>query len=120
MLNKETQAKMNMYLMFFLVLAITFYVYYFATRFTNKVIRIDNDNLMKASTSGNRSKNLVSDTDGTLYRVTDAWGVLHFRSAEVLNTLRTGEKFIVSGYGTRVPALGLYPVIVSATPYGDY
>ena len=119
MLNKETQNKLNFYLLFFAVFMVLFYSYYTFTRFHGKIIRIDNDNLLKASGSGNRSKNLISDTEGTLYRVTDVWPVLHFKSAEVLNTLKSGEKFVVSGYGTRVPALGLYPVIMSAISYAN-
>lgn len=114
-MKQKEISKMNVYIILTVVFVVGFYGYYFFTRFSNKVIEIDQQ-MLKASTSGNKNMNLVSAKDGTLYKVTDAWLLLHFKSAEVLNVLtnKTSEIFYVSGFGMRVPALGLYPVITSA------
>ena len=115
-MNKATKAQIKLYTVFVAVFVVMFYGYYAFTRFENKEITID-DQLLKASMSGDRSSNLVSDTDGVVYKVSNAPLVLHFRSAEVLNTLnKSGRTFLVSGYGARVPVLGLYPMITVATP----
>ena len=113
-MNKETKIQVKLYALFVAVFVVMFYGYYAYTRFQNREITID-DQLLKTSLSGERSSNLVSDTDGTIYKVSNAPLVLHFRSAEVLNTLnnKSGRTFLVSGYGTRVPVLGLYPMITS-------
>lgn len=120
-MNKSIENEMNVYLVFFVVFVVVFYGYYLYTRFSNRMIEID-QSMLKASTSGQRSSNLISAKDGTLYKVMDAWMLLHFKSAEVLNVLtnKSAETFWVSGYGTRVPALGLYPVITSAIPQNTY
>ena len=116
-MKKETNTQFKMYALFVAVFVVLFYGYYTYTRFQNKAIIID-DQLLKTSLSGERSSNLISDTDGTIYKVSNAPLVLHFRSAEVLNTLnnKSGNTFFVSGYGIRVPVLGLYPIITSAVP----
>ena len=102
---------LKLYGLFVTVLVTMFYVYYAMTRFENKKITIDNDK------SGDRSQNLISDTDGTMYKVANAPLVFHFKSSEVLNTLKSGNTFVVSGYGSRVPVFGLYPVITSAKKF---
>lgn len=114
-MSKDTLTEMNLYIMLAVVFVVVFYGYYLSTRFSNKVIEIDQQ-MLKASVSGNKNANLVSAKDGTIYKVTDSWLLLHFKSAEVLNTLtnKTSEIFYVSGFGSRVPALGLFPVITSA------
>lgn len=116
-MNKQTNTNIKLYALFVAVFVVMFYGYYTYTRFQNKAIIID-DQLLKTSLSGERSSNLISDTDGTIYKVSNAPLVLHFRSAEVLNTLnnKSGRTFLVSGYGIRVPVLGLYPMITSAVP----
>ena len=109
-MNKETKIQVKLYVVFVVVFVAMFYGYYVFTRFQNKEIVIE-------SMSGDRSSNLVSDTNGVVYKVSNAPLVMHFESAEVLNTLnKSGRTFLVSGYGTRVPVLGLYPVITFATP----
>lgn len=108
---------LKLYGLFAAVVVTMFYVYYAMTRFENKKITIDNDNIVKTSLSGDRSQNLISDTDGTMYKVANAPLVFHFKSSEVLNTLKSGNTFVVSGYGSRVPVFGLYPVITSAKKF---
>lgn len=103
----------KIYFMIIIFVLITSFVYYVFTRFSDKVIVIDDNKIFKSS--GKRTSNLVSDTEGNLYKVTNSWIILHFNSAEVLNTLKPGQKFKVSGYGVRFPVLGMYPIITSAT-----
>ena len=114
-MSKEDKATLKMYISVFAVIVVVFYTYYFATRFTNRQITINKDDMLK-SNGGNAAKNLVSDSNGVIYSVASSPLILHFSSSEVLNTLEVGDSFVISGYGTRVPALGLYPQIVTIKP----
>lgn len=37
--------------------------------------------------------------------------VFNFKASELLNQIEEGETYFVSGYGKRIPMLGLYPKI---------
>ena len=115
MFSKEDKAQMKFYVTVLAVFMAVFYTYYFFTRFTDRKITINKDDMLK-SNGQSASKNLVSDSNGVIYSVSSSPLILHFTSSEVLNTLEAGNTFIISGYGKRVPFLGLYPQIVSIKP----
>ena len=115
MFSKEDKAQMKFYVTVLAVFMAVFYTYYFFTRFTHRKITINKDDMLK-SNGQSASKNLVSDSNGVIYSVSSSPLILHFTSSEVLNTLEAGNTFIISGYGKRVPFLGLYPQIVSIKP----
>jgi pyruvate dehydrogenase complex dehydrogenase (E1) component len=93
-----------------------FYVYYMSTKFSNHVITIKKDDMTKASMNGRISRNLIGDTTGNIYSVSSNPLLLFFKSAEILNMLEEGKTFTVSGYGKRIPMLGVYPQITHASP----
>lgn len=103
----------KIYITLFVLTISVFFVYYMSTRFENKYIIVDDNKLLKSS--GKKSHNLISDTDGNIYKVSNSWMIFHFNSSEVLNSLKPGKAFMISGYGVRIPTLGMYPLIISAT-----
>lgn len=92
----------------FLVL---FYVYYFATRFSNVQITVKKDDLVKAN--GRYSSNMIGTTDGRVFKVSTNPLIFAFNAGEILNQLDEQTSYTVSGYGRRVPMLGLYPQITA-------
>lgn len=100
----------NKYFIQFVILLIAmFYMYYFATRFSHVTITVKKDDIIK--TNGKHSSNLIGTTDGRVFQVSTNPLVMAFAASEILNTLEEGVTYTVSGYGRRVPMLGLYPQI---------
>ena len=91
-------------------LIVLFYVYYFSTRFTT-VITVHKEDIVH--TTGRYIDNMIGTTSGEVYKVSSNALIGAFNSAEILNNVEKGNTYRVTGYGRRVPALGLYPVIVS-------
>jgi len=85
----------------FVGLIVLFYVYYFSTRFTT---------VITVKTNGRYNSNLIGTKSGAVYKVSS--NVL-IGSSEILNRIEKGNTYQITGYGRRVPMLGLYPVIVS-------
>ena len=102
--------KLKVYGVLGVSLVLIFYTYYIFTKFKNESIVIDNADMLKAHMKG-YSSNLISDSRGNLYKIASNPLLLHFKSAEILNTVKPGGKFFVSGYGKRIAFLGLYPII---------
>lgn len=94
------------------VLVVLFYVYFFSTRFSNRIITVKKDDIIKAS--GKYSQNLVGATNGSLYSVKSNPLILFFKSAEIMNQLEEGKTYMISGYGIRIPMINTYPQITSA------
>lgn len=58
---------------------------------------------------------LVTDESGQVYIVSNALLLLHFTSAELFNNLEVGKRYTIKGYGLRIPVLGMFPNITSAS-----
>tara|TARA_B110000858_G_C17587930_1_gene374322 strand:- start:264 stop:623 length:360 start_codon:yes stop_codon:yes gene_type:complete len=84
--------------------------YQYGTRF-EKVITVD-EKYTYGKGSGNSQS--VSDKDNNIYFVRNSIYFLHFSSLEVFNSLDTNRSYKINGFGIRVPALGLYPIIIKA------
>ena len=95
----------------FVIFTIVFNIFYqYGTRF-EKVITVD-EKFTYGKGSGNSQS--ISDKDNNIYFVKDSLYYLHFSSLEVFNSLDVNGRYRISGYGKRVPALGLYPIIIKA------
>lgn len=68
------------------------------------------------SPHGRYSNNMVGDTDGNTYTVSNYIFAGNFKSAEIYNSMDIGTSYTVSTYGIRAPFLGMFPNIVKATP----
>jgi hypothetical protein len=99
----------KLFLQFVGILVALFYVYYFATRFSDVHITVKKDDMIK--TNGRYNSNMIGTTDGRVFKVSTNPLVFAFTASEILNELEEGVTYNVSGYGRRVPMLGLYPQI---------
>ena len=99
------------FIYFVIVLFLMFYIYYFCTKFNNVVITINKDDIVV--TSGGNSQNIVSDSDGNVYKISNNVMVFFFTASELLGKLEENKKYKINGYGLRIPFLGLYPQITS-------
>lgn len=99
------------YIFFLLIMNLfIFYVYYFSTKFTKKSMfkktfytsQLDNKKLIT----------LISDTDNNVYKIQNAIPLLHFTASELNAEIEYNTKYMVHGYGLRIPFLGIYPNII--------
>ena len=65
---------------------------------------------------GRYTNNMVGDTDGKTYIVSNYIFTGNFQSVEIYNSMDVGKSYTVSTYGIRSPVLGMFPNIVKATP----
>lgn len=87
------------------------YIYIYSTMFT-KDIRVSS----RGMSGGYRTTyNTVLDDKGDLYTITNNGLLLHYSAAHVAATVQDGGHYRVSGYGANLPALGIYPNILTAT-----
>lgn len=96
---------------FFVGLILVFYLYYFSTRFTS-VITVKKDDIVK--TNGRYARNMIGAESGAVYKVSTNILIGAFSATELLNRIEEGRTYRITGYGRRVPVLGMYPTIVSA------
>lgn len=85
-------------------------LYVFSTQFTKRIT------VKKKYTYGSRrarGSQQISDNDNNIYTVTNSFLMFHFTSAELFNKLDKGRTYDVSGYGVRIPFLGMFPNITS-------
>jgi hypothetical protein len=92
------------------VFIVLFYVYYFSTKFNNVPITVKKDMIQ---TDGQFIANIIGTTDGRVFKVSTNPLILAFNASELINTLDKESTYLVSGYGRRVPMLGLYPEITA-------
>lgn len=85
-------------------------LYQYGTRF-EKIITVD-EKYTYGKGSGNSQS--VSDKENNIYFVRDSIYFLHFSSLEVFNSLDVNGRYKISGFGVRVPVLGLYPIVINA------
>ena len=77
------------------------------------------DNLIvheKYTYGSNNSKGnqTISDKKGNIYIVKNSLYLWHWTSTELFNKIDQNEKYIVEGYGLRIPFLGFFPNITKA------
>ena len=82
-------------------------VLYFGTHFTKNITIKDKYIRYRRSASNYH----VVDVEGNIYQIRNVWFKADFNRAEDYQTLEKGKTFNVSGYGIRIPLLGMYPSI---------
>jgi hypothetical protein len=53
-------------------------------------------------------ENMVIDSEGCVYSISNNIVILNFTAAELLLNLKVGGTFKVRGHGLRIPMLGMY------------
>jgi hypothetical protein len=91
-------------IIFFVVINV---ILYFGTQFTKNITIKDKYIRYRRSASNYH----VVDVEGNIYQIRNVWFMADFNRAEDYQTLEKGKIFNVSGYGIRIPFLGMYPSI---------
>lgn len=85
-------------------------IYIYATPFTKNITVFQRSII----SGGKYVYNTISDDKGNLYKLTNVGIILHFNAAQITATIQEGGKYQITGYGYNIPALGIYPNILSA------
>ena len=93
---------------FFLV---TTMVYSYFTSFEKKITVKEKDSVK----TGKYGKNIVSDTDGNVYTIENSMFYDFFTAIELFTKIELNQSYKVKGFGYRIPILGIYPNIISAS-----
>lgn len=99
------------YIIVFVLLVIMQMIYSYATYFT-KTITIKEKESLK---NGKYGQNVVADTDGNIYSISNSIFYLFFTSTELYTDVNESQRYQVSGFGYRIPILNIFPTIISAT-----
>jgi hypothetical protein len=102
------------------IIILFLFVYYFymkATKF-EKIITIKKEFTQPSESLRQKSlfANLIGDTNDNIYSITNNILLSHFTAAEKLLQIEPGKTYKISGYGTRIPFLFLYPNILEIKP----
>lgn len=108
LINKKQFKEIKMWLIVSSVLLACYYIYYFTTCFEKKTIQIDDEFYFMSKNNG---KNLIMDTNNKIYQIANVIPLLHFKASEMLGQLKPGNTYTVSGFGTRIPVLNMFPII---------
>lgn len=76
---------------------LTFYIFYFATRFEKTITVKDKQNIGQ----GGRFRNVIIDSEGNVYRTSNTTLLLFFNSYEIFAGIETGKTYKIKGYGIR-------------------
>ena len=87
-------------------------IFYYFTKF-EKIVIIKSKYLRK---KGKRDQYMMSDVENNIYHVKNRILSLEFNEAEDWNLITIGKTYKISGYGTRIPFLGIYPIIIDIIP----
>ena len=66
--------------------------------------------------SGKYISNTIVDENGVVYSISNSLPLFYFTSAEVFLQMAKGSQYIISGYGLRIPFLGMFPNILKIRP----
>jgi hypothetical protein len=90
---------------------ITSMVYSYFTSF-EKIITVKEKDSMR---SGKYGQNIISDTDGNVYTISNSLFYDFFTAMELFTKIEPNQSYKVKGFGYRIPVLGIYPNIISAS-----
>jgi hypothetical protein len=94
----------------FLLINILITILLYIFTYFEKTITI-NDKI--SYSSGKYMNNTIIDENGIVYSITNSLPLLYFTSAEVFLKLEKGKTYRVTGYGLRIPILGMFPNLLS-------
>ena len=97
------------FLVVFVLLTSMMYSYF--TSF-EKIITVKEKDSMK---TGKYGKNIVSDTDGNVYTIENSIFYDFFTAMELFTKIELNQAYKIKGFGYRIPILGIYPNIISAS-----
>ena len=112
----QTKLDINKYIFtitFILLIIITILniIYVYSTKFKRTLTVNEKYTYGSNNSKGNQT---ISDNKGNIYIVKNSLYLWHWTSTELFNKIGKNEKYIVEGYGLRIPFLGFFPNITKA------
>jgi hypothetical protein len=107
----ETYKENRPFILLVVFFLVTSMVYSYFTSF-EKVITVKEKDSMR---SGKYGKNIISDTDGNVYTIENSMFYEFFTAIELFTKIELNQSYKVKGFGYRIPILGIYPNIISAS-----
>lgn len=95
---------------FLIIIIIIIMLYSYLTKFEKIITVKEVNNLYIYKSSGN----FISDTDNKLYKISNNIYYLFFTSTELYDKIDSNKTYKITGFGKRIPILGLYPQIINA------
>ena len=108
--------ELKMYIQVFLVICLIFYIYYGLTAFKRTIEISQHIDYVSGYGRMLYASNMIADKNNTIYEVSNSILLLKMNAAENIAKLEVGKKYVVKGYGIRVPLIGLYPKITEVVP----
>jgi len=95
----------------FIIITILNLIYVYSTKFKKTLTVNEKYTYGSNNSKGNQT---ISDNKGNIYIVKNSLYLWHWTSTELFNKIGKNEKYIVEGYGLRIPFLGFFPNITKA------
>lgn len=95
----------------FIIITILNFIYVYSTKFKKTLTVNEKYTYGSNNSKGNQT---ISDNKGNIYIVKNSLYLWHWTSTELFNKIGKNEKYIVEGYGLRIPFLGFFPNITKA------
>ena len=111
LLDKITNNYWSFVIAFMVFFQILYTIYSYATYFEKTITIKEKDSLK----NGKYGQNVVADSEGNIYSISNAIAYLFFTSTELYANLEDGKKYKITGFGKRIPLLNMFPSIISAT-----
>ena len=105
--SKEAQ----LWIRIVVLILVVYYTYVGTTSFTRTIEVAQHIDYVSGIGRMLYASNMIVDTNNNVYEVSNSLLLLKMNAAENIANLKPGSKYIVKGYGVRVPILSLYPVI---------
>jgi hypothetical protein len=86
-------------------------IYIYCTGFKKTVTITEKQEFASGQGRNLSMNNTVADSEGNVYAVRNSILALYFTAPENYLKLEKGKTYTISGYGWRVPILGMYPNI---------
>ena len=93
-----------------IIIIFFFMLYSYLTRFEKIITVKEVNNLYIYKSNGN----FISDIDNKLYKILNNIFYLFFTSTELYDKIDENKTYKITGFGKRIPILGLYPQIINA------
>lgn len=105
--SKEAQ----LWIRIVVLILVVYYTYVGTTSFTRTIEVAQHIDYVSGIGRMLYASNMIVDTNNNVYEVSNSLLLLKMNAAENIAQLKPGSKYVVKGYGVRVPILSLYPVI---------
>jgi hypothetical protein len=110
---RNTKYNIVYYIIFFIVFFIVLQLIYSRATYFEKIITVKEKNSVN---SGRYGKNIIKDSNGELYIISNSIYFWFFNSIELYTNIQVNSSYKIKGFGYKISSLGIFSQIVSANP----